>query len=169
MRVRDRAAENAVWAYPQPLEASAWLEGYAGVYWDRMDAWYDEDEEIAGHLRDPYHRVDVRQASRHVRVLARGEAIAETRRPQVLSETGLPNRLYIPPIDVRAELLSGSAKTTVCPYKGTASYWAVELDGKTLEDVAFSYPDPLSDCPQIAGHLSFDHEELSVEVDGRVE
>lgn len=70
-----------------------------------MDAWYDEDEEIFGHLRDPYHRVDVRRTSQHVTVAAGDQVQAESTRAKVLSETGLPNRYYIPADDVHTDLL----------------------------------------------------------------
>ena len=91
-----QVAENAIWSYPDPNPESQWLQGYAGFYWDAMDEWYDEDERVEGHIRDPYHRVDVRRSSRPVRVLLGGTVLAETRRPLLLSETGLPNRFYIP-------------------------------------------------------------------------
>ena len=91
-----QVAENAIWYYPDPNEESRWLQGYAGFYWDAMDEWYDEDERVEGHIRDPYHRVDVRRSSRPVRVLLGGTVLAETSRPLLLSETGLPNRFYIP-------------------------------------------------------------------------
>ncbi|TDC49137.1 DUF427 domain-containing protein [Actinomadura sp. KC345] len=161
VRVGDRAAENAVWAYPEPMPESEWLRGFMAFYWGRMDAWYDEDEEVRGHLRDPFHRVDARQSSRHVRVLLDGEVVAESERPKVLSETGLPNRLYIPAADVRTELLTESTKRTVCPYKGEATYWS--LDG--AEDAAWSYAEPLENAVKVAGHLCFDHEALTIETE----
>ncbi|WP_067793975.1 DUF427 domain-containing protein [Actinomadura formosensis] len=159
VRVGDRAAENAVWAYPEPKPESSWLRGYMAFYWHPMDAWFDEDEQVHGHLRDPFHRVDARRTSRHVRVLRDGEVIAETRRPLLLSETGLPNRFYIPADDVRRDLLTRGDKRTVCPYKGEATYWS--LDG--AENAAWSYEDPLADAAKIAGYLSFDHGALTIE------
>lgn len=167
----DRVAEDAVWTYREPLEDAAWLRGYLAIHWDAMDAWYDEDEEVEGHLRDPYHRVDIRESSRHVRVLAAGEVIAETERPKLLFETGLPNRYYIPPDDVRGDLLERSETRTVCPYKGTASYRSMRTSGGArLDDVAWAYERPLEDAAKIAAHLCFSHDEVAVEVDGeRVE
>ncbi len=92
-----KSAENAIWAYPEPNAESAWLQGYAGFYFSAMDEWYDEDEVVAhGGLQDPYHRVDVRRTSRPVRVLLGDQVLAQTTRPLLLSETGLPNRFYIP-------------------------------------------------------------------------
>ena len=138
----DQQAENAIWSYPEPNPEASWLQGYAGFYWDAMDEWYDEDERVEGHLRDPYHRVDVRRSSRPVRVLLResGTVLAETSRPLLLSETGLPNRFYLPAEDVRQDLLEPSDTHTVCPYKGTASYWTVTADGRKLTDAVLVLP-----------------------------
>ena len=160
----ERTAENAVWAYPEPNSESAWLRGYAGFYWDRMDEWYDEDERVEGHLRDPYHRVDVRRSSRHVRVLLGDQVIAETTRPMLLSETGLPNRFYFPAEDVRQDLLQPSDTHTVCPYKGTASYWSVRVGNKELTDAVWYYPTADGDAAKVSGYLSFLHDDLVVEV-----
>lgn len=167
VRVGGRLAENAVWAYPDPNPESSWLRGYQAFYVRSMDAWFDEDEEIPGHLRDPYHRVDVRRSGAHVRVTVAGEVVAETDRPLVLSETGLPNRWYVPPADVRRDVLQPSATHTVCPYKGTASYHTLQVGGRRIPDAAWSYPDPLENALKAAGHLSFAGEGVQVEVDGQ--
>jgi uncharacterized protein (DUF427 family) len=159
-----QVAENAIWYYPDPNSESRWLQGYAGFYWDAMDEWYDEDERVEGHIRDPYHRVDVRRSSRPVRVLLGDTVLAETRRPLLLSETGLPNRFYIPVDDVRQDLLEESDTHTVCAYKGTASYWTVNADGRKLADAVWSYPQADGDASAISGYLSFLHDELTVEV-----
>jgi uncharacterized protein (DUF427 family) len=165
VRVGDRVAENAVWGYPTPLEEADWLKGYQAFYAKRMDAWFDEDEEVLG-LRDPYHRVDVRASSRHVRVAVAGEVVAESSRPLVLSETGLPNRYYLPPEDVRRDVLQPSATHTVCPYKGVASYHTVQVGGTRLTDAAWFYPEPLGDVVKARGHLCFAGEGVQLEVDG---
>ena len=164
--VGDQHAENAIWTYPEPNAESAWLLGYAGLYWEAMDEWYDEDERLEGRLRDPYHRVDVRRSSRPVRVLLNdsGTVLAETSRPLLLSETGLPNRFYIPAEDVRQDLLEPSDKHPVCPYKGTASYWSVRAGDRTLTDAVWSYPQAEGDSAAISGYLCFRHDDLTVEV-----
>ena len=159
-----QVAENAIWAYPEPNEESSWLKGYAGFYWDAMDEWYDEDERVEGHIRDPYHRVDVRRSSRPVRVLLGDTVLAETTRPLLLSETGLPNRFYIPAADVRQDLLEESDTHTVCPYKGTASYWTVSAGGRKLADAVWSYPQAEGDSAAVSGYLSFRHDDLTIEV-----
>ena len=70
--LRSATRENVVWAYEDPKPEAAWLKGYAAVYWDRMDGWFVEEEPVFGHLRDPYHRVDVHESSRPVTVRAGG-------------------------------------------------------------------------------------------------
>jgi len=159
-----RAAENAIWSYPEPNEEASWLRGYAGFYWGAMDEWYDEDERVEGHFRDPYHRVDVRRSSRPVRVLLGEVVLAETTRPLLLSETGLPNRFYIPAADVRQDLLEESDTHTLCPYKGTASYWTVSAGDRKLADAVWSYPQAEGDSAAVSGYLSFLHDDLSIEV-----
>ena len=166
VRVRDRVAENALWRYPEPIESAPLLAGYAAFYWHKMDHWYEEDEEVFVHPRDPYHRVDVLDSSRHVRVLVNGEVVAETDRPKLLFETGLPTRYYIPLEDIQMEMLVPSEKTTQCPYKGIASYWSVEAGGEREEDLVWSYPEPISEAGKIKGLLCFFNERVDLEVDG---
>ncbi|MBF6328140.1 DUF427 domain-containing protein [Nocardia transvalensis] len=165
IRVGDRVADNAVWAYENPLAEAAWLRGLVALQWEAMDAWYDEDEQVHKHLRDPFHRVDVRASSRHIRVLLDGQLVAESKSPMLLSELGRPDRLYLPPEDVRRELLSLSATEYVCPYKGHGSYWSLRLDARLIEDVAWSFPEPLQDSVRIKDHFCFDHPELTIETE----
>jgi uncharacterized protein (DUF427 family) len=165
VRVGDKVAENAVWSYPDPIDSAPQLGGYLAFYWRRMDHWFEEDEEIFVHPRDPYHRVDVLESSRHVKVRVNGEVVAETQRPKVLFETGLPPRYYIPPEDVREDVLIKSQKTTQCPYKGIASYWSVEARGERVEDLVWYYPEPISEAAKIKGHLAFFNEKVHLEVD----
>jgi len=166
VRVGDRLAENAVWHYPEPIDSAPPLAGYLAFYWRMMDHWFEEDEEVFVHPRDPYHRVDILESSRHVRVKVNGEVVAETDRPKVLFETGLPPRYYIPPEDVREDALVGSEKTTRCPYKGIASYWSVEAGGERVEDLVWYYPEPIPEAAKIEGHLCFFNEKVDLEVDG---
>jgi uncharacterized protein (DUF427 family) len=163
VQVGDQVAENAMWAYPVPVPESIWLAGYSAFYWDKLDEWWDEDEQVEGHIRDPYHRVDVRRSSRHVRVVAGGEVVAETTRPLLLTETNLPNRFYFPPEDVRQDLLSPTSTHTVCPYKGTASYWTIRFGDRELADAVWSYPVADGDAAKAAGYQSFLHPDLTVE------
>jgi uncharacterized protein (DUF427 family) len=167
IHVGDRVAENAVWHYPEPIGSASWLVGYAALYWDRVDRWLDEDDEAVGHLPDPFHRVDVRANSQHVRVLAGDTVVAESDRALLLSETGLPNRYYLPEADIRTNLLTATDTRTVCPYKGWASYWTLNAGGRELADVAWGYQEPLPESARIKGYRSFLHAELTTEVDGQ--
>jgi uncharacterized protein (DUF427 family) len=161
IRVGDRVLEDAVWAYEQPLDRAPWLAGYASLYWEKADAWFCEDERLFSHLRDPYHRVDVFEASRPARVRVHGTVVAESARAKLLYETGLPVRVYVPGADVAPGALSPSSKRTVCPYKGEATYWNVAGVG----DGAWSYETPLPEALEIARHLSFDGDGIEVELE----
>ena len=156
VRVGDRVAENAVWTYEEPIAEAAWLRGLVSVYPERMDTWLDEDEEVTD-LRDPYHRVDARRSSRRIEVRADGELLARSERPVVVAETGLPLRFYLPREDVLAELRP-SATTASCPYKGESSYWSLG----TVEDVGWSYADPLESMLKARDHVSFDASKVEV-------
>jgi len=114
IKVDDRLAEKAAWRYLQPERDD--LKDYVAFYWDKMDAWFEEDDEVFVHPRDPYHRVDVLNSSRHVKIVVGGEVVAETTRPRLLFETGLPTRYYIPKVDARLDLLTPTNTTTRCPY-----------------------------------------------------
>ena len=160
VRVDNRVAGNAAWSYPNPLPEGPDLKGYMAFYWDQMDAWYEEDERVFAHARDPYKRVDVLPSSRHVRVVLGGVTIADTRRPQLLLETGLPIRYYIPEQDVRMELLETTETTTRCPYKGKASYWSARIGERVFKDIVWSYHEPLPACSPIARFLCFFNERV---------
>ena len=166
LTVGDRVIEDALWTYEEPLPEASWLLGYGAFYWEKLDTWLVEDEPVE-RLRDPYHRVDVHASSRPVVVRAAGTVIAETSRPQMLFETSLAPRVYIPREDVADGVLEPSETRTHCAYKGDASYWSVRVDGQVLPDVAWSYEDPVRESAQVAGHVSFDGEGVEVEVAGR--
>src|ERR1700675_1737936 len=134
VKVGDRVSEKAAWRYLQPERAD--LKDYVAFYWDKMDAWFEEDDEVFVHPRDPYHRVDVVNSSRHVKVTVGGVVLADTRRPRLLFETSLPVRYYIPKLDVRMVMLEPSQTMSRCPYKGMASYWSVRAAGAEHPDLA---------------------------------
>ncbi len=165
--VGGRTAKNAVWAYEDPIDSVPGLRGLMAFYWGKMDHWYEEDEEIFIHPRDPYKRIDTMPPSRLVQVRLGGEIVADTRRASFLFETGMPTRYYIPREDVRADLLSPSPLRTGCPYKGTASYDSVTVGGKTFENIVWFYPDPIAECPKIKDLLCFFNEKVeAILVDG---
>ncbi len=169
VRVGDEVAENAAWSYPEPIDSAPPFSGLIAFYWRKMDAWFEEDEQIFVHPRDPYHRHDILDSSRHVKVTVNGEVVAETDHPKILFETGLPPRYYIPPEDVRKEALVPSDKQTQCPYKGIASYYSVEAGGGRLEDLVWYYPEPIPEAGKIKGLLCFFNEKVDLEVDGEMQ
>jgi uncharacterized protein (DUF427 family) len=169
VRAGGRVAENAAWGYPEPIEGAPGLAGYLAFYWDKLDEWFEEDELAIVHARDPYHRIDILDTSRRIRVSVNGELVAETSRAKVLFETSLPPRWYIPTADVRSKLLVESDKQTACAYKGFASYWSVQAGGELETDVVWSYPEPRREAEPIAGYLAFFNERVDIEVDGELQ
>jgi uncharacterized protein (DUF427 family) len=160
---------DAALSYPEPPPTAPAIADYLTFRWDAVDEWYEEDERIFVHPADPYHRIDVRQSSRHVRVLVDGTVIADSQRPLLLFETALPTRYYLPPEDVRADLLVESDTRTACAYKGSASYWSVRLGEEVKPDLIWSYSDPEPEVARIRGYLAFFNERLDIEVDGEVQ
>jgi uncharacterized protein (DUF427 family) len=150
-------AGNAAWRYADPD-----LAGFVALSWEAFDHWLEEDEEVFGHPRDPWHRVDGRRSLRHVRVELDGELLADSRRPTIVFETGLPTRYYVPREDVAMDRLQPTDTATICAYKGVASYWSIG----GARDVVWTYEDPLPDAPPIAGLVCFLNEKVDLTVDG---
>jgi uncharacterized protein (DUF427 family) len=134
--------------------------------WDSMDAWFEEDEEVFTHPRDPYKRVDILPSSRHVRIEVDGVTVAESMSPRLLFETGLPVRYYLPKTHVRMDLLEPTDTVSHCPYKGQAEWWSVRIGDTVHEDLAWSYRTPLPESQKVAGHVAFYDEKVDVYVDG---
>ncbi|MER7660091.1 DUF427 domain-containing protein [Streptomyces sp. NPDC096193] len=161
----DRSIKAAAWTYPGEE-----LAGYISFEWfghDVLDHWYEEDEEIFVHPRDPHSRVDALASTRHVQVEIEGTTVADTHTPVLLFETHLPVRYYFPRDDVRLDLLTPTDAQTRCPYKGVATeYWSWEGDGAVLPDIAWSYPDPLRPVELIKDRVAFYNESVDIIVDG---
>ncbi|SDC21855.1 Uncharacterized conserved protein, DUF427 family [Geodermatophilus telluris] len=139
------------------------LAGHVRLDWAALDAWFEEDEEVFVHPRNPYSRVDAIRSSRRVRVERDGVVLAESASPVLVFETGLPTRSYLPRTDVRWEHLAPSTTVTQCPYKGrTSGYWSL----LGVDDVAWSYDFPTRELTPIAGLVAFYDEEVDVVVDG---
>lgn len=164
VKTASAEAVDAAWSYPEsPLDE---IRDLVRFEWKAMDAWFEEDEEVIVHPRDPHKRVDAIASSRHVRVLIDGVVVADSTRPVVLFETGLPARYYLPQTDVRMDLFTPTDKQTQCPYKGTARYWTATVNGVEHPDVLWSYPAPLHESLKVAGLVSFYNERVDIEVDG---
>ncbi len=160
VRGGGREAPDAAWSYTDsPLPE---LRDRIRFDFDAMDSWFEEDEEIFVHPRDPSTRVQILPTSRHVTIEVDGITVADSSHPTLLYETHLPRRTYIPKLDVRMDLLTPTSKMSRCPYKGTAQYWS--LPGN--DDIAWSYPTPLRESALIAGLVAFYDERVDVTVDG---
>ncbi|MFW5821297.1 MAG: DUF427 domain-containing protein [Bacteroidota bacterium] len=163
-----KEAGNAAFSYEESSdEAPEEIKDYIAFKWNEMDAWLEEDEEVLTHARDPYHRIDVCYRRRHVKIEIAGETVAETDRPVLLFETGLPVRYYIPTTDVRLDLLKSTDHRTECPYKGIASYYSVNVNGDERENIIWTYPFPNNNVMKIKNLLAFFTERLDdVFIDG---
>jgi uncharacterized protein (DUF427 family) len=156
---------GAAWMHRAPPDPLAALAGLVTFDWQGPLTWFEEDEPLLVHARDPHKRVDVVRSSRSVRVEVDGELLAESRRPLLLFETTLPTRYYLPPEDVRVELVPSETAST-CPYKGVASWWSARVGDRLVEDIAWSYPSPVPENPRIAGLICFRNERVDLTVDG---
>jgi uncharacterized protein (DUF427 family) len=134
--------------------------------WDALE-WFEEDEPIVGHPRNPYARVDALRSHRHVKVELGGVLLAETSTPVLLFETGLPTRYYIDRTDVVFANLEPSDTQTLCPYKGlTSGYWSVRVGTTVHPDLAWTYDYPLAAVVPIARMIAFYNEKVDITVDG---
>ena len=167
VRAGGREAVDAAWSYEDsPLPE---LRGRIRLDWEAMDGWFEEDEEVFVHPRDPSTRVQILPSSRHVIVAVDGLVVAESCRPSFLYETGLPRRTYIPKLDVRMDRMEPTDTASHCPYKGTATYWTVRTDEARHPDLAWSYPAPRRESAPIAGLIAFFDEAVELTVDGEVQ
>lgn len=157
----DRVAAHAAWVYEDPG-----LADYVAFAVMGLDRWFEEAEEIVIHPRDPHHRVDAMRSDRHARIELDGETIAESEDVVTLFETGLPTRYYLPPEDFRADVLLPSDTHTMCPYKGTASYWKVVTAAGEHPDLAWYYPEPIPALEIIRGRVAVYNEKVDLVLDG---
>lgn len=145
------------------------LDGMVRFEWAALDAWFEEDEQVFVHPRDPYTRVDALRSSREVRVELDGVVLADSRSPVMVFETGLPTRYYINRTDVRFESLVPSGTVTACPYKGTTSaYWSVQAGDAVHKDLAWAYDFPTRQLLPIAGLVAFYNEKVDTFLDGEL-
>jgi uncharacterized protein (DUF427 family) len=143
-------------AAPEPTAA-----GYVFVAWDAVSAWFEEEEQVFGHPRNPYHRIDCVRARRQLRVRVAEVLLVDTYDVIALHETSRPPQLYVDKKHVDMTQLVASETVSFCPYKGRASYWSTSA----TRDVAWSYEEPTPESAPIAGMLSFYSERVQVEQD----
>jgi uncharacterized protein (DUF427 family) len=162
VRSGDQVVQRAAWQHTDlPAHASELLSRVAFA-WRAMDAFYEEDERIVGHAADPYHRIDIRQTSRHLEVRHGEQVIADTTRSLVLYESGFAPRWYVPRADINESALALAKNQTFCPYKGICSYYDI---GET-RSAAWGYPDAYPEVGRIANFVSFEPDIVTVHLDG---
>jgi uncharacterized protein (DUF427 family) len=159
---RQHVASRAAWQHAEPPAYATDLQGRIAFGWRAMDAFYEEDKRIVGHAADPYHRIDIRQTSRHLVVCLNERIIADTKRPLVLYESGFAPRWYVPRSDIDESALMRVEIQTFCPYKGQCSYYAVGPDRKA----AWSYVDAFPEVHRISNLVSFEPDVLTVRLNG---
>jgi uncharacterized protein (DUF427 family) len=162
-QVKAGGREGEAYGYADPKIED--LTGHIALKWNTMDHWFEEDEEVFVHPRDPYTRVDILPSSRRVRVEIDGVTVADSTNASFLYETNLPTRYYLPKTDVRMDLLTPTDLATHCPYKGTARYWSVVIERKTHENLVWGYDAPLPESQKVMGLVSFYNEKLDIYVD----
>jgi uncharacterized protein (DUF427 family) len=162
IRAGSYSKPRAAWQHIRLPSYASELKGRVAFAWRAMDAFYEEDERIVGHAADIYHRIDIRQASRHLLVCSQGRVIAETTRPLALYESGFAPRWYVPRADVDESALTPAAGQTFCPYKGVASYY----DIAGTHSAAWSYQDAWPEVRRISGMISFEPDKAEVHLDG---
>jgi len=145
-----------------PHEPAPEAAGFVMVPWDAVDTWLEEGRRLVNYPPNPYHRVDCRSTTRRLRVDVAGTTLVDTDDTVILFETSLDPVLYVAPGLVRTELLQPSPTTSYCNYKGVATWWSAKIDDAVIEDVAWSYDDPLPESSPIQGYLSFDRTRADV-------
>jgi uncharacterized protein (DUF427 family) len=161
LRVRDITRPSSARLYME--DAAEGLVGTARFEWEALDAWFEEDEQVFVHPRNPYVRVDALRSTRRVRIELDGAVLAESASPVMVFETGLPTRYYLNRTDLNFDYLVSTLTVTACPYKGkTSGYWSVRVGDETYPDLAWAYDFPTRQLLPIAGLISFYNEKVDV-------
>jgi uncharacterized protein (DUF427 family) len=165
LQAGDVSRPGAAWVYAD--DALPGLAATVRFDWGAVDAWFEEDEEVFVHPRNPYTRVDALRSTRTVRVELEGRLLAESSSPVMVFETGLPTRYYLNRTEVSFEHLQPSDTVTSCPYKGkTSGYWSVLGADTVHPDLAWAYDFPTRQLLPIAGMVAFYNEQVDISVDG---
>jgi uncharacterized protein (DUF427 family) len=162
VRAGAHSKPRAAWQHTELPDYAGDLKERVAFGWRAMDAFYEEDERIVGHAADSYHRIDIRQTSRHLVVRSADRVVADSTRPLVLYESGFAPRWYVPRDDVDLAALTPAEGQTFCPYKGLASYF----DIGEARQAAWSYPDAWTEVRRVSGHISFEPDKVAVHIDG---
>ena len=163
VRTGEKSALRGAWQHAELPEYASELRAHVAFSWPAMEAFYEEDERIVGHAADSYHRIDIRQTSRHLVVRHQDRIVADTKQPIVLYESGFAPRWYVPRIDVDETALVPVERQTFCPYKGICSYYNI---GDALL-AGWSYPAAYPEVGRISNFVSFEPDLVSVHLDDK--
>ena len=167
LRAGDQARPSCVRVYTD--EAMEGLADMVRFDWDALDSWFEEDEEVFVHPRNPYTRVDATRSTRKVRIELEGVVLAESSSPVMVFETGLPTRYYLNHNEVDFDHLLPTDTVTACPYKGrTTGYWSVSIGGQVHPDLAWTYGFPTAPLLAVTGLIAFYNEKVDVFLDGEL-
>lgn len=122
-----------------------------------------------GHRKWPKHNVNERHLALRVRASVGGEVLADSRDVIEVAEDDHPLRYYFPRADVDTDRLERSATSSDCPFKGRASYFSLQADGRTLQDAVWSYEDPYDEHRDLKDRVAFyddKYPEIEVRRDG---
>jgi uncharacterized protein (DUF427 family) len=158
----ERVAPRGAWQHVELPSHANELKAHIAFAWRAMDAFYEEDERILGHAADSYHRIDIRQTSRHLVVSHGDRVIADTKRPLALYESGFAPRWYVPRADIDESALTPVKLQTFCPYKGLCSYYSIG----DAHQAAWYYPEAYSGVARISNLVSFEPEIVTVLLNG---
>ena len=162
-------AVDAARTHPYPHDDLAPLADRLTFDWFGELDWFEEEEPLFAHARDPHKRVDVAPSSRHVVVEIDGQVVAESSSALLLFETMLPTRYYLNQDDVRMDLLTPTEFTSLCPYKGKANYWSADVGDDVHENIAWTYRNPIPESPRIRNLVCFFNEKVDLTVDGELQ
>ena len=162
VRAGGKTAPRGAWQHTSLPSYAQDLHGRVAFAWPAMEAFFEEDERILGHAADSYHRIDIRQSSRHLVVRHCERVVAETKRPLALYESGFAPRWYIPRADIDESALTSVEHRTFCPYKGLCSYYDIG-DARLA---AWSYREAYAGVGRISSLVSFEPDIVSVHLDG---
>jgi uncharacterized protein (DUF427 family) len=163
VRAGQHSAARGAWQHVELPGHARELQTRIAFAWHAMEAFYEEDERILGHAADSYHRIDIRQTSRHLVVHHRDRIVADTERPRVLYESGFAPRWYVPRADVDESALTAVDQQTFCPYKGLCSYYNIG----DARQAAWSYRQAYTEVCRISDFVSFEPDIVTVQIDGR--
>ena len=161
LEINGRKVINAAWSYEQPLYSQEQLKGLLAFYWKSIDNWYEEEEEIFSHPKDPYVRLDAIKSNRKIRIFFDELLIAESNNSTILFQTGLPPQYYFLKNDIIPELKLADIKSR-CAYRGIADHFSININNKFLENIAMSFKRPPSEMTGIKDLICFDHNKINI-------